>query len=214
MRTFSKFGFSMLFLISCLAIQPLNAQKAKDVFNADTPLTYLGIDFTEVRIVGETNNPAWEIRDKFFPTINSVIINEPKKYDLKSTFQKGNVNFNLDPVMEKNSKAKLEGMVSLNSSDDNSLDDKAIANIAKGYKFNGKKGIGLLIIMETMNKTQTRATMHFAFIDMANSKVLFAEKLSGKPRGFGFRNYWAGAVHDALGQIEKQHYMVWKNNNQ
>lgn len=214
MRTFSKFFLSFSVLLSCLAVQTLNAQKTKDVFNADTPLTYLGIDFTKVKIIGETNNPAWEIRDKFFSTINSVIVNEPKKYDLRSTFQKAEVNFNLDPVMEKNSKAEIEGMVSLNSSDVNSLDSKAISQIAKGYKLNDKKGIGLLIIMETMNKTQTRATMHFTFIDMANGNMLFSEKVSGKPRGFGFRNYWAGSVYDALGEIEKQRYNSWKTNNQ
>ncbi len=212
MKLFSK-SWIFLFVLSALMSLQSSAQKAKDVFNADTPMTFLGIDFTQVRIIGETNNQAWEIRDKFFPAINGVLVNEQKKFDLRKTFQKGDIYYNLDPVMDKNAKAKLEGMVSMNFSDEPRMDEKDIAEIAKGYKINGKKGVGLVIIMETMNKTQTRATMHFTFLDMASGKVLFTDKVSGKPKGFGFRNFWAGAVYDVLGQIQKQYFMSWKNNS-
>ncbi len=213
MRQATRLGVSIMLLLTIMCSQNLFAQKAKDVFNADTPLTYLGIDFSNARIIGETSNQAWEIRDKFFASINGVVVNEPKKYDMQKTFQKGYVNFNLDPVMSVNSKAPLEGLMTMNSSDDSRINNKVIADMAREYKLDGKKGVGLVIIMETMNKIQNRASMHFTFVDLASGKVLFTEKVSGKPKGFGFRNFWAGAVHDALQQVQKQHYMVWKNNN-
>ena len=44
---------------------------------------------------------------------------------------------------------------------------------------------------------------------MKSKKVLYTEKLSGKTSGFGFRNYWLGAVSNVNKSVASK-YNVWK----
>ena len=63
-----------------------------------------------------------------------------------------------------------------------------IESIVRGYNFSGKKGIGLMFIMETMNKASATASMYVTFINLSSGKVLLTERMTAKAAGFGFRN--------------------------
>ena len=51
------------------------AQKAKPVFAPETPIVYLGIDFTETRVVNDAAATSADIKARFFPAINQVVVN-------------------------------------------------------------------------------------------------------------------------------------------
>jgi hypothetical protein len=55
---------SLLFAFIC--IRPSSAQTVKNIFAKETPITYLGIDFTQARVIGEATD-ANDIRDRQFP---------------------------------------------------------------------------------------------------------------------------------------------------
>ena len=203
---------SILFLFGSL--QTITAQSVKDIFNTETPVTYLGIDFTNVKLIGDATADEIEIRDKYFTTINEVVINEPKKYNFQSTFKKSNISNDLSLVMAKNAKTETGKIKSQDAKDDSRFTKETIEQIIKGYDFSNKKGIGLMFIMETLNKTASRASMYVTFVDMNNKKVLFTERLTGKSGGFGFRNYWARTVYEVLESIQKSRYKEWEKNNQ
>jgi hypothetical protein len=86
-----------------------------------------------------------------------------------------------------------------------------IESIVKGYNFEGKKGIGLMFIMESMNKSAKQGNMYVTFIDMASRKVLFTERMSGEAGGFGFRNYWVRPVSEVIEKIQKSKYKQWRS---
>ncbi len=69
-----------------------------------------------------------------------------------------------------------------------------------------------MFIMETMNKASAQAYIHVTLINMATKKVLLTEKIIEKPAGFGFRNYWAKTIFEALDDIRKSKYKEWKAN--
>jgi hypothetical protein len=57
----------------------VTAQTIKDVFtSSETSILYLGIDYTQARLIGGTEGTGTQVRD-LFPAINNVVINEPKK---------------------------------------------------------------------------------------------------------------------------------------
>ena len=50
-----------------------------------------------------------------------------------------------------------------------------------------------------MDKTKKLATIWFTLIDMDAKKVLITDRVEGKlGSGFGFRNYWASAIKNAI----------------
>jgi len=82
--------------------------------------------------------------------------------------------------------------------------------MVKGYNISGKKGVGVVFIMESMSKTAERSSMYITFINMSNGKVIHTERLEEKVGGFGLRNYYAKSIYEALKDIEKTKYKDWK----
>jgi hypothetical protein len=201
-----------LLLAATLSVVSTQAQTLKDFFSSSEPLTYLGIDFTQARVIGEPVMDANDIRDRNFPAINAVVVNEPKKYDIAGAFHK-TVNTDLALVKEHNETTNTATLKSDNASDYNRLKQADVEKLIKSYNFNGKKGVGLLFVMDGMSKAEKAANVYVTLVDMGTKKVLLAEKIEGKAQGFGFRNYWAYTIHKVLEEVEKHKYKDWKAKN-
>lgn len=213
MKRISKFLLLLHVAVLFAGIQQISAQTLKEFFNSsEVPLTYLGVDFTHAKVLNEIAANGMDIRDRQFPAINQVIVNEPKKYDFQKAFSKSTVNNEISFVNAKNAKIDAEKMME-SSPDAVQLKKTDIDAIVKGYDFGGKKGIGLMFIMESMNKTSAEAAMYVALIDMSAKKVLLTERMTAKAAGFGFRNYWAKTIYEVLNDIKKSKYKEWKGAN-
>ena len=207
----SKWLFAAMLLF--IGTQPASAQTLKEFFNSsEVPLTYLGVDFTQAKVFNDIAANAMDIRDRQFAAINQVIINEPKKYDFQKAFSKSTVTNDISFVNAKNAKIDAEKIIEANSADEMRFKKATIESIVKGYNFKGKKGIGLMFIMESMNKASAQGAMYVTLIDLASGKVLLTERMTAKAAGFGFRNYWAKTIAEVLKDIQKSKYKEWKAN--
>ena len=207
-------NFLWLLAISLLTLShPAFSQTAKDIFNSgEPPITYLGVDFTQARLINDAAASASDLKEKHFPGINQVVINEPKKYDLPKAFRK-TINNDISVTEKANATIDAEKIKSSNSSDETRLNAAAIQNVVNQYDLGGKKGIGLVFIMEGLNKAAAKGSMYVTFIDMPSRKVLFTERMTGKAGGFGYKNFWAKTVFEVLEDIEKTKFKEWKDKN-
>ena len=192
--------------------QSANAQTLKEVLNSsETPLFYLGIDYTQARLLDDATADVAAIRDRHYAGINDLVVNEPKKFDLAGAFHKTTIDHDLGPVAKRNAKINTEEILSTNSADYNRLKEEDIVKLVKGFDFAGKKGAGLLFIVEGMSKGKKGASVWVTFIDMATKKVLMTERVEGKTgMSIGFRNYWANPINDLIKTIEKKKYKEWQ----
>lgn len=206
---FSRLG---LLLMVFFAAQSLQAQTLKDVFtSSETPIFYLGVDFTKTKIIDDPNANVNDIRDRQYTGINDLIITEEKKFDLKSAFHRNSLDHDLSMVDKRNEKANTEDIKSTNSADYHRLKEEDINALVRGFDFGDKKGIGLLFVMEAMSKGEKSIAMWATLIDMKSKKVLMTERVEGKlGMGFGFRNYYATGIKNAIDHIEKKQYEEWK----
>ncbi|MEO6718793.1 MAG: hypothetical protein ABIN67_00465 [Ferruginibacter sp.] len=212
MKRTNKLSWLMAFLFFCGAMQTSSAQTAKDVFNSsETPVFYLGVDFTLAKLI-DAPEMALDVRDRHYPAINYLIVNEPKKYDLAAAFHKSNIDHDLAMVDKRNAKINAEDIKSTNSADYNRLTEADITKLVKSWDFASKKGVGLMIVVEGMSKARKGASMWVTLVDMGSKKVLMTERMEGKTSiGFGFRNYWSNPIKDVIGDIEKKKYNDWKS---
>ena len=112
MKRILKSSLLLLFIVLVAGVQQISAQSLKEFFNSsEIPLTYLGVDFTRAKILNEVAANNIDIRDRQFPAINQVIVNEPKKYDFQKAFSKTTVNNDIALVNAKNAKIDAEKMV-------------------------------------------------------------------------------------------------------
>jgi hypothetical protein len=191
----------------------LFGQTSKEVLgNSETPLIYLGIDFTKAKLIGDETTSSFDVRDRQYNAINNLVVDEPKKYDLKAAFHKSVVDHDLGPVEKRNAKINTEEIKSTSTADFHRLKEPDIISLVNGFDFGDRKGFGLLFIVEAMDKSQKAAAIWVTLVDLKSKKVLLTERMEGRTSmGFGFRNYWATAVKNVIEAVEKRKFSEWKD---
>lgn len=187
------------------------AISAKAFYNTDTiSAVYLGIDFTLAKLINDAESNPTVIQSQQFNGINYLIIKENKKYDIQEAYRRINWIVDTKEVEARNNKANPDQLKSTNDDDLTRLNTGDIEKLVSNFDFGNRKGYGILLIMEGMDKTKKLATIWFTLIDMGAKKVLTTERVNGKlGSGFGFRNYWASAIKNAIGNA-KDDYKKWK----
>jgi hypothetical protein len=188
------------------------SQSIKEVFNnSETPLVYLGIDFSETRVLDQGN--ADDIRNRLYGSINQLVVDEFKKFDIKGAFRKSYVENYISAVSDMNQKANLSDIISNNPSDFTRLKESDISSHAKKLDVKGKTGIGLVFVVEALRKIEKKgdAAIWVTFVDLKTKKVLMTERVIEDAKGgFGFRNFWASTIKELIDDIDKHKFKDWK----
>lgn len=207
----------ILNLFFVLATGVLYAQHtANDIFKTSEEITWLGVDFSEVKFIGpasgwgevSTKSPT-EMRDKYFPEWNSLIVNEWKAFKIEDAVYRAEVLQDIKAVSKANERSNKKEIFSESISDYQLLDESAVKSMIKKYDFNGKDGLGFLLVAEGMSKGKEEASYWATFVDMKTKNVLLTKRVTGKAGGFGFRNYWAGSIKSAMKTIKKE-FKSWR----
>ncbi|MEO6316907.1 MAG: hypothetical protein ABIU63_11595 [Chitinophagaceae bacterium] len=206
-------SFFMSFIFVLLLSQTAFSQTLKEFFSSsETKALYLGLDFTQARLIDDATANEMDIRDRQYNGINDLVVSETKKFDLNKAFHKSNIDHDLGFVARRNTKADAEKIKSTNTSDFHRFKDNDISSLVKGFDFGDKTGLGILFVVEAMSKSAKAAAIWVTFIDMKAKKVLYTERMEEKTgMSFGFRNYWATSVKKLIDNIEDHKYKEWKN---
>jgi hypothetical protein len=205
-------------ILSLLVLASGTFAKAQDAKSAlaSTEIVWFGLDFTKAKFVGAFDQvggagvaTGYDMKTKWIPAWNSLIVTEPQLFDFRKSFRKDNVIYDIKSMNELNTKIDVDACMVYNPG---TIERTAIDGMVKKYKAEVKKeGIGLSFIVENFNKGTQVADVYVTFFDIATKKVLICEKLSGKAVGIGMRNYWAGAIKAILKQINFSEYNNWKS---
>jgi hypothetical protein len=188
------------------------AQNAKEVFDPKTSLIWLGLDFTGTKFIGDQEKlgSADDVH-KLITAWNNLMINEPEKFDVGEALHRPALKQDINIAIAHNEQLNLAG--SIEDSGLLHMNREDIVKIASSYDFGSHKEVGALFIVESFSKIEVKAVLWVTFIDMGSKEVLFTNRVTGKPVGFGLRNYWAGAIYGILKQIKINHYDKWKKKN-
>lgn len=201
----------MLFFINFIHVK---AQvTAKDIFTSKEMVWY-GIDFSHAKMVGEfvgtTQISGSEIKENFIPEWNQLILKEPQKFNLYTTFRKETVYKDLGSVTFNNENINAATIMSENIYEFKDPLTILIETV-KNFKNNKiEKGIGLVFIVESFDKYKVESAIYITFFDIETKKIILAEKLNGIASGFGIRNYWSGSIYKIFKQIKSNMYSTWK----
>lgn len=205
-----KKGITALFLFSSVIFTGYS-QKQQDIFNRMGPeIVWLGLDFTQVRIVGPLGTVDKSEIKELFDDINMVVITERSKYNFEAALRKDEVPYNLKTVTNLNSEIDPGQAVAYASKEESRLNEEAISVLIKKYRIENKEGIGLVFFMETLDKIRENGTMWVTFFSLADGNILFTERMSGPAGGISFRNHWARTVYEVIDQIRNTKYAEWR----
>jgi hypothetical protein len=200
-----------VFILLLAFVTPVIAQTKSDVFNADTELTWLGLDFSGAKFIGDRERLGSEsdIRH-LLDALNDLMVKEADKYNVAAAMKKKSVQNAIEVVHEHNAELDVLAMISSDGKDHIHLKESDIEEIIASYDFKGKSGIGLMFNVESFNKLIEEGSFWVTFVNMGSKEVLFTERLTAPPTGFGMRNFWAGSVNGVLAKIKKKEFENWR----
>jgi hypothetical protein len=200
-----------VFILFLAFATPVIAQTKSDVFNPDTEVTWLGLDFSGAKLIGDRERLGSEsdIRH-LLDALNDLMIKEADKYNVAAAIKKKSVQNAIEVVHEHNAELDVLAMISSDGKDHIHLKASDIEEIIVSYDFKGKSGIGLIFNVESFNKLIEEGSFWVTFVNMGSKEVLFTERLTAPPTGFGMRNFWAGSVNGVLAKIKKKEFENWR----
>lgn len=175
-----------------------------------TPITWLGIDFTNIKLLGKFSTLTKDSTKANFKAWNDLIMDEKRKYDLNDAFYTKYVNYSVEHINKRNDSIKAERLFVSNANSLNHLNPGAIQKTVNTYNLEGKEGLGLVFIVESFDKLKEKSTVWIAIIDMSTNEVLLTEKIVANPGGGGLKNYWARGFYNTINIIEEKKYPEWK----
>jgi len=188
------------------------SQKQQAIFNRMGPeIVWLGLDFTQVRMVGPLGTVDKNELIQLFEDINMVVITERSKYNFEAALRKDEVPYNLEIVTKLNSEIDPDKAIAYASQEERArLNEEAISVLIKQYHVENKEGIGLVFFIETLDKVREQGTMWVTFFNLSDRNVLFTERMSGTAGGISFRNHWARTVYEVIDQIRNTKFAEWR----
>jgi hypothetical protein len=200
----------VLFLVAFATANQLFAQNTmSDLFAGKAKLTFLGLDFTKAKYIGRIGfTDAAAIKNQHMVSWNNLIELEPKKFSLQKAFNLKDDMYasKVEDMVNLNKTANVEGNI---TDDAYALTEDQVKQEVGKYSLSVKDGVGIVYVIESLNKTEEKLFAWVTFIDLATKKVLYTERVEGKAGGFGFRNYWAGGVFKINDAIDSKLYKKW-----
>lgn len=177
----------------------------KSVYN-NRNVAWLGLDFSLAKMVGPDGfRDPDRIVNVYLNAWNDMFITERNKYDVDralrlnftalwpSFFMEGNLA--LDP-------RKLVGYDTRATITDDEL-QKAV----EGYDLAQiEEQTAIAIVVEELNSLTKNGIGYIVIIDAESKTIVYKHRLTGKPGGISFRNYWAGTYDNWVKTIKRS---VW-----
>ena len=184
-----------LLLFALLISSATYAQKSQVFTTPD--IVWFGLDYSKVKCIGpEGFTEPDQIVGRYFDGWNDLMISEEAKYDFKDAYDKASRINDLEKVNERNTMPSADDLVIKESY---AFEPGTLEEIVMDYqtdKYPGK--IGLLYVVESLNKYESHAAIFMVFFDIPSGEILFSQKHFGKAGGFGFRNYWARSIYEVM----------------
>lgn len=180
----------ILFAMLCIATSAF----AQDDITSVKEVNFYGVDFSQTNLFGLEESV--EAIQSGLNKINILFLSEAKKYDIGKYFKKNAVNYCLESTDRNNAKIDIHKMVSNNPLVEITPDQ--VSSVLASLSCENYSGTGLVIIAENLNKPDITATYLVVFFDEQTKDIIYQKTVAAKPRGFGFRNYWAGSLYQIL----------------
>jgi len=204
MKTTFRLRLLLLSIPFSLTVLPVLSQTKAQVFDGQTPITWLGLDFTQAKFIGaaadygkadEVNNER--ITHFFTRSWNYLFMDQPKKFDVAKAVHRATVQYRIEVTQKVDDTIKKE-FFTKDPARFKTLTEQNIGDLVKNYDYQGNTGIGMLFFVDGISKSTSQEGVWVTFVDMQSKTVLYTTYMVGKSGGMGFRNNWADATYKIL----------------
>jgi len=195
----------LLVAISLILFNGTNYSQSNKAYCAQE-ITWLGLDYSVAYFTDEKAFPDPNtLKNKLFFEWNEFVFTEQKKFDIGRTFNKTYVIYSTSYINSRNKNTDVSSHIGNFGYYQRHFNNDSIQEIISSYSLpDNISGVGLVFIVESLNKPEREAVYWITFFDIKTKEVLLTERFIGKPFGGGTRNYWANSFYSALIKAERE----------
>jgi len=179
-------------------------------FLTDKEITWMGIDFSLAQFTQKSFNLPKDVLNYYFNDWNLLIISDHKKYNIRTSFRKPIMYFNLSWVSKKNKQIKPQ-MVKEHIEVTSMLSSQKIIEYVQTMQFPSNSLYALLMVVEAFDEVSKTASIWVVVANTKTKETILCERFIKNPSGFGTKNYWARTFYNIFLDINNYSFVRWAN---
>ena len=174
-------------------------------------ILWVGINFSKAKFTRNGFDFTQEIMQHYFHEWNMLILNDQKKYDIRMSFRKPVMEYNLSTITKLNKTVKNGELITRNIGTKDVYSDDRMVEYLSGLSLPKTLPFALMFVVESFDASVKTAAIWVTITKTDTQEVVLCEKFLKKPAGFGTRNYWARTFYNVFFDIQSQSFMRWEN---
>lgn len=174
-------------------------------------ILWLGIDFTRAKFTRKGFDVPQDVLRNYFNEWNQLIISDQKKYDIRMSFRKPIMTYDLARVTKANKSVKTNNILCENISIDTVRTDEQICAYIRGLDTPQTHRFALTFIVESFDASSKTGAVWVGLFDTGTHEPVLCEKFLKEPSGFGTKNYWGRVFYNLLYDIRSHAYYRWES---
>lgn len=174
-------------------------------------ILWVGINFAKSKFTREGFDFNQETLQHHLQEWNRLILNDQKKYDIRMSFRKPIMKYDLSVVTKLNKSLKVNDILTLFISSQHVHSDEQMSNYAASLELPATLPYALMFVVESFDTTVKTAAIWVVITKTDTHEVVLCEKFLKKPAGIGLRNYWARTFYNVFYDIQSDAFRRWEN---
>ena len=186
-------------------------EKLFSEFLSDKEILWLGIDFSKAKFTKKGFDIPQDSLRQLFNEWNLLIISDQKKYDIRLSFRKPIMSYDLSALSKKNRSIRLSGILREHIHLNDLLDEERIRHYISNIEIPQQHRFALLFIVESFDAVSKTGSVWVTVAETATRQIVLCEKFIKLPSGFGTKNYWGRIFYNILFDIKNYAFYRWEN---
>ncbi|MCR4964045.1 MAG: hypothetical protein K6A41_00145 [Bacteroidales bacterium] len=174
-------------------------------------ILWTGINFTLAKLTKKGFEYPQDVLQYYFNGWNTSTINNQKKYDIRLSFQKPIMHYDLSLVTKLNKSTKVSNLLTDVISHQDIHNEDQIRDYISSLSIQSEVPYGLTFLVEYFDSNSKRASIWVVIFKTGTMETVLTENFLLKPSGFGTSNYWGRTFYDILFEIKTSAFLRWKN---
>lgn len=174
-------------------------------------ILWVGINFAKSKFTREGFDFNQETLQHHLQEWNKLILNDQKKYDIRMSFRKPIMKYDLSVITKLNKSLKVNDVLTLFISSQHVYSDEQMRNYVATLELPATLPYALMFAVESFDTTVKTAAIWVVITRTDTREVVLCEKFLKKPAGIGLRNYWARTFYNVFYDIQSDAFRRWEN---
>ena len=174
-------------------------------------ILWVGVNFSKAKFTRDGFDYSQEIMQHYFQEWNKLILNDQKKYDIRMSFRKPMMQYDLSAITKLNKSVKINELFAKYINIKEVFTDDQMVQYVSGLTLPKTFPYALSFVVESFDTTVKTAAIWVVITKTETQEVVLCEKFLKTPAGFGTRNYWARTFYNVFYDVQTNAFLRWEN---